>query len=76
MGTFNRPARNAGLPRTRLHDLRHTAASVLLAARVNPKVVQQRLGHSSVMITLDTYSHLVPTLQEDAAERLERAIAG
>ena len=60
----------AGLPKIRLHDLRHTAASLALATGIHPKVVSERLGHSSVAITLDTYSHLTPGLQEDAAERL------
>ena len=60
----------AGLPKIRLHDLRHTAASLALATGIHPKVVSERLGHSSVAITLDIYSHLTPGLQEDAAERL------
>ena len=60
----------ARLPRIRLHDLRHTAASLALATGIHPKVVSERLGHSSVAITLDTYSHLTPGLQEDAADRL------
>lgn len=60
----------AGLPKIRMHDMRHTAASLALAMGIHPKVVSERLGHSSVAITLDTYSHLTPGLQEDAAERL------
>ena len=60
----------AGLPKIRLHDMRHTAASLALAMGIHPKVVSERLGHSSVAITLDTYSHLTPGLQEDAADRL------
>lgn len=48
----------AGLPKVRLHDLRHTHASLLLARGVHPKVVQERLGHSSITMTLDLYSHL------------------
>ncbi len=60
----------AGLPKIRLHDLRHTAASLALAMGIHPKVVSERLGHSSVAITLDIYSHLTPGLQEDAADRL------
>ena len=51
--------------------LRHSAATLALAAGVNPKVVQERLGHSSVTLTLDTYSHAVPTLGADAAARLD-----
>jgi integrase len=57
----------AGLPRVRFHDLRHTCATLLLAARVNPKVVSEMLGHSTVAITLDIYSHVVPDMQQDAA---------
>jgi integrase len=54
----------------RLHDLRHTWASLALAAGVNPKVVSERLGHATVSFTLDTYSHVMPGLQEDAAARV------
>ncbi len=64
----------------KFHDLRHTAASLLLAEGVHPKIVQERLGHSTAQITLDTYSHVVPSLQEDAAERinllLKRSVGG
>jgi integrase len=67
---FKRQARAAGLPVIRLHDLRHTSATLALAAGVHPKVVQERLGHSSINITLDTYSHVVKGLQHDAAEKV------
>jgi integrase len=60
--------RPSGLPRIRLHDLRHTHASLLLGEDVHPKAVQERLGHSSIPITLDTYSHVVPALQRRAAD--------
>ena len=60
----------AKLPRIRLHDLRHTHASLALAAGINPKVISERLGHATVSITLDTYSHAIPALQEEAAERI------
>ncbi len=73
---FGRLAKAAGLPRIRLHDLRHTAATLLLAAGVHPKVVQERLGHSSVSITLDLYSHTVPSLQEEAASKLGALVLG
>ena len=56
------------LPRIRLHDLRHTHASHLLAAGVNARIVSERLGHSSVSFTLDTYGHVMPGQQADAAE--------
>jgi integrase len=64
---FERQARAAGLPRIRLHDLRPTHATLALAANVHPKVVSERLGHAKVSITLDTYSHAIPALQEEAA---------
>lgn len=67
---FQRILVKAGLPKVRLHDLRHTHASLLLARGVHPKVVQERLGHSSITMTLDLYSHLVPGLQEAAAATL------
>ena len=60
------------LPRLRFHDLRHSHATQLLEG-VHPKVVQGRLGHSSIAITLDLYSHVIGTLQEDAATRLDLA---
>jgi len=59
-----------GLPRIRLHDLRHTAATLALGAGVHPKVISERLGHSSIAITLDTYSHVLPSMQEDAAAKM------
>ena len=64
--------RAAGLPETlRLYDLRHTCATLLLAAGENPKVVSERLGHASVTLTLDTYSHVLPDMQQAAADKLE-----
>ena len=64
----------AGLPRIRLHDLRHTHATILLSQNVHPKIVSERLGHSTVGITLDTYSHMLPGLQEEAARKFEAAL--
>jgi integrase len=64
---FWRHTKAAKLPRIRFHDLRHTHATLALAAGVHPKVVSERLGHASVTITLDTYSHAIPALQETAA---------
>ena len=79
-GTLNHPSRlskqfeklvdQSGLPRIRLHDLRHTHATLALMAGIHPKVVSERLGHASVSITLDTYSHAIPAMQADAAERI------
>jgi integrase len=66
----------AGLPRIRFHDLRHTAATVALAAGVNAKVVQEMLGHASVTITLNVYSHVLPTMQDDAVEKVDRLLEG
>jgi integrase len=65
---FVRRAKEAKLPRLNLHGLRHTYATLALHAGVHPKIVSERLGHSSVSITLDVYSHAVPTMQESAAE--------
>lgn len=68
---FAKVAPRAGLPHLRLHDLRHIHATMLLKAGTHPRVVQERLGHSSIAITLDIYSHTVPGLQKAAAERLD-----
>jgi integrase len=64
---FWRNVAAAKLPRIRFHDLRHTHATLALAAGVHPKVVSERLGHASVAFTLDTYSHAIPAMQETAA---------
>lgn len=61
----------AKLPRIRLYDLRHSCATLLLIAEENPKVVSERLGHSTVVLTLDTYSHVLPTMQQKATAKLE-----
>ena len=58
------------MPLIRFHDLRHTCASLLLKAGVHPKVVQEMLGHASISITLDLYSHIAPGMQEEAAAQL------
>lgn len=60
----------AGLPKIRLHDLRHTHATLALQAGVHPKVVQERLGHATISVTLDVYSHAIPAMQEDAAAQV------
>jgi integrase len=64
---FDRHLRRIGLPRIRLHDLRHTHATLALQAGVHPKVVSERLGHTTVAMTLDIYSHAIPALEQDAA---------
>ena len=61
----------ADLPRIRFHDLRHTAATLLLGQGIHPKIVSERLGHSRVSITLDLYSHVTPTMQLQAVEAME-----
>ncbi|HXL04942.1 MAG TPA: tyrosine-type recombinase/integrase [Bacillota bacterium] len=60
------------MPKIRFHDLRHTCATVLLAQGVHPKVVQEQLGHSQISLTLDTYSHILPTLQQEAANEMDK----
>jgi integrase len=67
--------KKAKLPeQTRFHDLRHTAATLLLTEGTHPKVVQEMLGHSTITLTLDTYSHVVPTMQADAAGKMDRLL--
>lgn len=73
--SFKKILKHAKLPDIRFHDLRHTAATLLLAQGVHPKVVQERLGHSTVMLTLDTYSHVLPSLQKEATNKLNRLFA-
>lgn len=68
---FQRLTKKAGLPPIRLHDIRHTHATMLLQQGVHPKIVQERLGHSTIQMTLDTYSHLIPSMQKDAANLLD-----
>ena len=62
------------LPQIRFHDLRHSHATHLLAANVHPKIAQERLGHSNVSITLNTYSHVVPGMQQEAAAKVDAVI--
>lgn len=67
----------AGLPANfRLYDLRHTCATLLLAANEHPKVVSERLGHATITLTLDTYSHVLPSMQRAASDKLERLLYG
>ncbi|MFN2569635.1 MAG: tyrosine-type recombinase/integrase [Candidatus Dormibacteria bacterium] len=61
----------AGLPRVRFHDLRHTAATLLLSQGIHPKIVSEMLGHSTVAITLDLYSHVTMTMQREAADAMD-----
>jgi integrase len=63
------------LPRIRFHDLRHSHASAMLAANINPKIVRERLGHSRIALTMDTYSHVFPGMQEEAAAAIDAAFS-
>jgi len=63
--------KRAGLPRIRFHDLRHTAATLMLGQGVHPKVVAEMLGHSQISVTLDLYSHVTPTMQQQAAQAMD-----
>ena len=67
--------RRIGLGGTRLYDARHSHASLMLKQGTHPKIVQQRLGHASIQITLDTYSHVAPGLQEAAANRFDEMVS-
>jgi integrase len=71
---FVRQAKRAGLSPIRLHDLRHSVASILLAQGVHPKVVSEQLGHATIALTLDTYSHVIPSLQQEAAAVVAAAV--
>jgi integrase len=72
---FGRLQDDAGVTRHRLYDTRHTAASLLLAQGVAARVVMEVLGHSTYQLTMDTYSHVMPTLLQDAADAMDRALA-
>jgi integrase len=71
---FKRLIRAAGLPEVRFHDLRHTAASLMLNHGIPPIIVARRLGHSKVSITLDTYGHLMPEMQNEAADLMDELV--
>jgi integrase len=73
---FKAALERAGLPMTfRFHDLRQTCATLLLSKNVNPKIVQEVLGHSNISQTMDTYSHVLPTMQEEAAAAIQSALS-
>jgi len=67
-------AKNVGIKVIRLHDARHSHASLMLKAGIHPKIVQERLGHSTIAMTLDTYSHVTPGLQQAAAESFDKML--
>lgn len=66
--------KKAGVPRIRIHDLRHTHATLMLQAGEHPKIVQDRLGHSSIQMTLDKYSHITQNMQQQASENFESIV--
>jgi integrase len=72
---FNPLLKRAGLPQILFHDLRHTCATLLLTRNVNPKIVSEMLGHSTIAITLDTYSHVLPNMRDAAAAAMEEALS-
>jgi integrase len=73
--SFRPLLKRAGLPEIRFHDLRHTCATLLLTRNVNPKIVSEMLGHSTIAITLDTYSHVLPNMRDQAAAAMEEALS-
>lgn len=72
--TFNMLIEKAGVPKIRIHDLRHTHATLLLAAGMHPKIVSERLGHAEITTTMNTYSHILPSMQRQAAEVMDIAL--
>jgi len=71
---FDRIIGKAGIPKIRFHDLRHTHATMLLKQGIHPKIVSERLGHSSIGITLDIYSHVIPSMQREAAVAIDQVL--
>jgi len=63
------------VPRVRFHDLRHTAATLLLAQGVDPRTIMETLGHSQISLTLNTYSHVLPALQIEAAAKVDAILS-
>ena len=63
------------MPRVRFHDLRHTAATLLLAQGVDPRTIMETLGHSQISLTLNTYSHVLPALQIEAAAKVDAILS-
>lgn len=74
--TWRRFLTKAGFPLIRFHDLRHAHATLMLSKGVHPKIVSERLGHASIGITLDTYSHVLPSMQQDAADAFDEIFSG
>ncbi|HZO73655.1 MAG TPA: tyrosine-type recombinase/integrase [Ktedonobacteraceae bacterium] len=68
--------KKAGLPNIRFHDLRHSSATMLLGMKVHPKIVQELLGHSQISMTMDIYSHVLPSMQEEVMQKINQAFQG
>lgn len=68
---FKKAISGAGLPDLSVHGLRHSHASLLLSTGVHPKLVQERLGHASITLTMDTYSHVIPSMGEEVARKID-----
>jgi integrase len=73
---FKKGLEQAGLPQVRFHDLRHSAATLLMSKGVHPKVVQEILGQSNITITLNVYSHVLPPMHQGAISKLNEALQG
>ncbi len=73
--SFKPLLKRAELPNIRLHDLRHTRATLLLGKGVHPKFVQELLGHATISITLDTYSHVLPSMGDQVATAMEAVLS-
>ncbi len=71
---FKKLLKRIGLPVIRFHDLRHTAATLMLQQGIHPKIVQERLGHADISMTLNTYSHVLPSMQEEAAKKMDELL--
>ncbi len=69
--TLDRALAAAGIPHVRVNDLRHTAATYLLSKGVHPKIVQDLLGHSSIALTMNTYSHVLPSMHKEVADHMQ-----
>jgi integrase len=74
--SFKKLLKHAGVPEVRFHDLRHTAATFLLAQGVDPRTIMETLGHSQISLTLNTYAHVLPRLQREAAEQMNQLLLG
>ena len=73
---FQKMLERAGLPKIRFHDLRHTCASLLLAQGVHPRAIMETLGHSQISLTMNTYSHVMPAIRKEVADRMDEILTG